>query len=100
MTAAISVAFRRNGVIRDEDWRQYAACRQYDPLLWYPDYGSHGPGSAEKKAAKDAPAKQICDRCPVRRDCLESAMERREKHGIWGGLNEDERAALKKARAS
>lgn len=100
MSAALSVAFTRNGVIRDELWREHAACREHDPVLWHPEYGSHGPGTAKKKAAQDAPAKAICGMCPVRRECLESAMERRERHGIWGGLNEDERKALKKARAS
>ena len=96
MTAALSVAFTRNGAIRDEQWRKHAACRAHDPMLWYPEYGSHGPGTAKKKAAQDAAAKAICAQCPVRRDCLHSALERGERHGIWGGLNEDERKALKR----
>ena len=36
--------------------------------------------------------------CPVRPECLEYALEVRETHGIWGGLNEMERRALLRAR--
>ncbi|MCX8559801.1 WhiB family transcriptional regulator [Mycolicibacterium mucogenicum] len=82
--------------MRDEDWRAHAVCRHHDPMLWYPEYGSHGPGSAKKKAEQDRSAKAICAQCPVRRECLDSAVKRRERHGIWGGLNEDERKALKR----
>jgi len=34
----------------------------------------------------------------VRPECLEYALEVRETHGIWGGLNEMERRALLRAR--
>lgn len=36
-------------------------------------------------------AKQICDSCPVRGLCLEQAMARKERFGIFGGLTADER---------
>ena len=39
-------------------------------------------------------AKSICATCPVRTPCLDFALEIREPHGIWGGLNESERRAL------
>ncbi len=32
--------------------------------------------------------------CRVREDCLDYALRIREPHGIWGGLNENERKAL------
>lgn len=32
-----------------------------------------------------ARAKAICARCPVREECLEGALERREPAGVWGG---------------
>lgn len=32
-----------------------------------------------------AAAKTVCARCPVWRECLTEAVERREEHGIWGG---------------
>ena len=30
-------------------------------------------------------AKALCAGCPLRRECLEGAMERREPYGVWGG---------------
>ena len=46
-----------------------------------------------------AVAKALCVRCPVREICLEYALEVRETHGIWGGLNEMERRAVLRDRA-
>ena len=38
-----------------------------------------------------AEAKELCGLCPVRRDCLDYALENVLKEGIWGGLTEAER---------
>jgi WhiB family redox-sensing transcriptional regulator len=35
----------------------------------------------------------------VERDCLEYAIRIREPHGIWGGLNENERKQVMQRRA-
>ena len=51
-----------------------------------------------EKNAREAVAKAICVRCPVRPECLEYALEIRETHGIWGGLNEMERRAVLRER--
>lgn len=32
--------------------------------------------------------------CGVKDDCLGYALQIREQHGIWGGLNESERKAM------
>jgi WhiB family transcriptional regulator, redox-sensing transcriptional regulator len=32
-----------------------------------------------------AAAKRICLDCPVRRRCLDAAVERGEQYGVWGG---------------
>lgn len=32
-----------------------------------------------------ARAKHICQGCPLRSDCLSSAIDRREPNGVWGG---------------
>ena len=37
--------------------------------------------------------------CPVAEQCLAHALANRETHGIWGGLSEDERRALKRRNA-
>lgn len=38
-------------------------------------------------------------RCPVMETCLQWALESRQQHGVWGGLSEDERHALKRRAA-
>ena len=48
----------------------------------------------EEKERREANAKVICSRCPVRIDCLEYAIRIREPHGVWGGMSEAERRAL------
>ena len=32
-----------------------------------------------------ARAKHLCRSCPIRRSCLDGALERREPCGVWGG---------------
>ncbi|HLI25392.1 MAG TPA: WhiB family transcriptional regulator [Acidimicrobiales bacterium] len=75
----------------DEAWQVKAACRGPQAALFFP------PSHFERKDDKDARerrAKAICASCPVRRACLDYAVRIREPHGIWGGLNENERRVL------
>ena len=77
-------------------WQQLAACRGEDSSHFFaPSYFE----KRHEKNAREAVAKAICGRCPVRTDCLEYALDVRETHGIWGGLNEMERRALLRQRA-
>ena len=64
----------------DEDWRSQGLCAGMDPDLFF------SPGALEHKMAKE-----ICRRCPVRRECLAYAMDAPVDHGVWGGLTERER---------
>jgi WhiB family redox-sensing transcriptional regulator len=41
----------------------------------------------------------VCRRCDVREPCLAWALESGQDHGVWGGLSEDERRALKRRNA-
>jgi WhiB family transcriptional regulator, redox-sensing transcriptional regulator len=76
-------------------WQHYAACRGADASHFFaPNYFE----KRSQKNAREALAKALCVRCPVRVDCLEYALEIREGHGIWGGLNEMERRALLRER--
>ena len=65
-------------------WRSRAACRGTDLAVFFPGRGE----SAE-------PARQICAQCPVRQPCLEFALSHGIVHGIWGGLAERDRRALR-----
>lgn len=75
----------------DEVWHLRAACRGPQAAVFYP------PGTFERKAdkvARESRAKEICRTCPVKQPCLDYAVNIREPHGIWGGLNEAERKTL------
>jgi len=52
-------------------------------LFFPPDGGSAEPG------------RRICAQCPVREPCLDYAVSNGIVHGIWGGLSERERRALR-----
>lgn len=75
----------------DENWQLKAACRGPHATVFFP------PSQFERKEDKlrrEARAKEICVDCNVKRACLNYAIEIREPHGIWGGLNEAERRQL------
>lgn len=66
-----------------EDWHTHAACRapDVDQALFYP------PPLEVGQNWETAEAKAICAACPVRRPCLSDALDRGERHGVWGGVN-------------
>lgn len=45
-----------------------------------------------------APAKAVCADCPVKDDCLEDALAKRDRDGVWGGTDWSERSVILKAR--
>ena len=72
-------------------WQARAACKGPQAAAFFP------PSQAERKDERDARerrAKSICASCPVHGPCLQYALNIREPHGIWGGLNEFERKQL------
>ena len=75
-------------------WQEDAACRGEDVVLFFGPDGERQP----EREIRERKAKQICTSCPVRAECLTYAVSRPEKYGIWGGLNEDERAAERRRR--
>ncbi len=64
-------------------------CRYTDPEIFFPD-----DETSVLSREKIVSAKAICLGCEVVSQCLENALGRDEKHGIWGGMTEDERKAL------
>jgi len=58
--------------------------------LFFP-VGSSGPALAQV-----AEAKAVCRRCPVSGECLAWALASGQDDGVWGGLSEDERRALRR----
>jgi WhiB family redox-sensing transcriptional regulator len=75
------------------DWRHNAVCRDEDPELFFP-IGNTGPALLQIEEAK-----AVCRRCPVTEQCLQWALESVTADGVWGGLSEDERRAMKRRAA-
>lgn len=79
----------------DNDWRHQGLCAAHgDPDLWFP------VGTTPEEAQKEADAKAICGTCPVKEMCLTWALETGQSDGVWGGLNEAQRRALRRARGA
>jgi len=74
-----------SGLADELAWQEHALCAQTDPEAFFPEKG----GSTRE-------AKKVCLSCEVRSECLEYALEKDERFGIWGGLSERERRKLKK----
>jgi WhiB family transcriptional regulator, redox-sensing transcriptional regulator len=72
------------------DWRHSAICRDEDPELFHP-IGTSGPALLQVEQAK-----AVCRRCPVTDECLQFALEAGIDHGVWGGMSEEERRAVKR----
>jgi WhiB family transcriptional regulator, redox-sensing transcriptional regulator len=61
-----------------DPWVERAACRDVDPELWFPN---------DRDPNERAQAIRICGTCDVQAQCLKVARKRRERHGIWGGVD-------------
>ncbi|URM92562.1 WhiB family transcriptional regulator [Streptomyces sp. MRC013] len=66
-------------------WQETALCAQTGPELFFPE-----PGSSTREA------KFLCGMCEIREACLEYALTHDERFGVWGGLSEQERYALRR----
>lgn len=66
-------------------WQERALCAQTDPEEFFPERG----GTAKA-------AKAVCNACEVRVECLEDALEKKDRFGVAGGLSERERRKLEK----
>jgi len=75
--------------VRAMDWSERAACLCEEPELFFP-IGNTGPALMQIEEAK-----AVCNRCSVTDACLSFALEFGHDAGVWGGLTEDERRALK-----
>ncbi|MFE4546489.1 WhiB family transcriptional regulator [Streptomyces sp. NPDC056785] len=75
--------------IADTSWHTRGVCDGMDvedaDAVFFP-----GPRDHEEIAE----AKELCGWCPVRRECLDFALENVLKEGVWGGLTEAERRPL------
>ena len=70
-------------------WVGLALCRGVELGVFFPVAGG-----------RPADALAVCVRCPVRVDCAEYAFATNQHWGVWGGLTERQRFAVKKSRRS
>lgn len=76
------------------EWHDQAECRDMNWELWFPLART----GSDRRKKETAEAKRICKPCPVRAECLDHAL-RFGEFGIWGGLDEDERRAIRRRNA-
>lgn len=67
-------------------WQKQGLCRHHPELSWFPLVAGW---SMEGESAKD-----VCNRCPVKDQCLEHALAVPELTGIWGGVGPRERRRM------
>ncbi|PZT71590.1 WhiB family transcriptional regulator [Streptomyces sp. AC1-42T] len=72
------------------DWRHQSICKGEDPDLFFP-VGNTGIALLQIEEAK-----AVCRRCPVMESCADWALDTGQDSGVWGGLSEDERRAIKR----
>lgn len=70
-------------LLRRYEWAPLAACKNADADLFFPGKGNFGDR-----------AKDYCEKCEVRGECLQTALKERERFGIWGGLTARERQRI------
>jgi WhiB family redox-sensing transcriptional regulator len=66
------------------EWVAKALCRSTDPDELFVR------GAAQRKAVV------ICRHCPVAVECLADALDNHMEFGVWGGMTERQRRALRK----
>jgi WhiB family redox-sensing transcriptional regulator len=75
------------------NWRHRAACLDQNPELFFPI------GNTEPALIQLQEAKRVCTGCVVRDACLQWAISVDQDYGVWGGLSDIERKALKRRSA-
>lgn len=68
-------------------WKEQAACHGMDLTLFFGDEGAARPAMRRSVLRR---AKEVCDECPVVRECLANALENDER-GVWGGTSRRQR---------
>ena len=69
------------------EWMVDGKCADVPPSVFFP---SDGVGVEI--------ARQICQTCPVKEQCLEYAIHHHIDHGVWGGASERERRRIARRR--
>jgi WhiB family redox-sensing transcriptional regulator len=74
------------------EWVAVARCIGEEPDLFFP------VGTTRPAVEQTERAKAICRDCPVIVECLEWSLATAQDAGVWGGLSEEERREIRRAR--
>lgn len=82
-----------------DPWQDFSLClSELWPAAWDADPGDLVPLYRELRPLGEQTAQfravLVCERCPVRLQCLDDAMSKDERRGIYGGLMPSQRKAL------
>jgi WhiB family redox-sensing transcriptional regulator len=77
------------------DWKWDAACTGMGPEVFYLEQGKKAENNMKIRAAR-----QVCNHCPVRRECLQYALDNHIGFGIWAGTTPQQRKRIRSGRAS
>lgn len=97
MSTAYDIAPRIRKLTRNlshASWMDEALCLDDPRDLWIERAGE----TQEAADTRSAEARVVCDACPVRVECLETAIANREEAGVWGGHTPSERHAIARER--
>lgn len=72
------------------EWQYRGLCRTMNPEVFFHPEAERGPS----RRRRDERAVAVCRACPVIAECREHALRVREPYGVWGGLTEEDRAAI------
>jgi len=86
MNSTIEIPTLDAPVLEERPWAVYSACREADPEIFF------AATRADERAAL-----AVCSTCAVADECLQFAIETRERFGVWGGTNERERRKMLRA---
>lgn len=82
----ISADFIRIFDANTKSWMDQGLCKGYTNVF-FPARGQN---------QKVSLAKKICERCPVKQQCLDFALDNQEMHGVWGGTSERTRRVMRR----
>lgn len=63
-----------------------------DVQFFAPDIEDH----QQKRKFDTAPAKRLCRSCPFIQECLSWALVTNQQYGVWGGMDERQRRAIRR----
>lgn len=74
----------------DGRWRDKASCKNVDNRLFFDFFQGNCKADDERLAF----LKELCSKCPVKKECLDFAVRNGIQYGVWGGLLPKERKEI------